>query len=108
MQPQAVPWFENEDFWTAAYPFMFPETSFDRAKAEIPKMVTLMGATKIRSVLDLCCGPGRHSIPLAKDGFDVTAVDRSAFLLSKAKAYAERENVSITWIQDDMRHFVQP
>src|SRR5690349_17239213 len=60
------------------------------------------------ALLDLCCGPGRHSVPLAKQGFTVTGVDRSAFLLGKAKAYGEREQVNVTWIKEDMRRFVQP
>ena len=101
-------WFEDDAFWTAVYPFMFPEDSFDRAIAEIPKIVALTGCPKGSWVLDLCCGPARHSVPLAKHGFNVIGVDRSAFLLGKAKAYAEREHVKATWIQEDMRRFVQP
>jgi SAM-dependent methyltransferase len=58
-------------------------------------------------VLDLCCGPGRYAIPLAKQGFDVTGVDRTAFLLDKAKTYAEQQQVTITWIEEDMRRFVK-
>jgi SAM-dependent methyltransferase len=59
-------------------------------------------------VLDLGCGPGRHSIPLARHGFTVTGVDRTSFLLNKAKAYAEQEQVSVSWVQDDMRRFIKP
>jgi 2-polyprenyl-3-methyl-5-hydroxy-6-metoxy-1,4-benzoquinol methylase len=109
-QPEAesLQWFEDESIWQATYPFLFSEASFQTAAAEIQKIVALTGCASGAPVLDLCCGPGRHAIPFAKSGFNVTGVDRSAFLLSKAKSYAEREQVSITWMQEDMRRFQQP
>jgi SAM-dependent methyltransferase len=33
-------------------------------------------------VLDLCCGPGRHTGALAKRGVAVTAVDRTRFIIN--------------------------
>jgi SAM-dependent methyltransferase len=101
-------WFEDEALWTATYPFMFSEESFERAIADIPKIFALTGCSDGDSVLDLCCGPGRHSVPLAKQAFNVTGVDRSAFLLGKAKTYAEQQHVTVTWIHEDMRRFLQP
>src|SRR5438034_3509508 len=105
---QSFPWFEDEGFWMATYPFMFTEESFERAASEIPKIIALTGCAKGCSVLDLCCGPGRHSVPFAKHGFNVTGVDRSAFLLSKARTYAEKQKVNLMWVHEDMRSFGQP
>jgi len=105
---QSVPWFEDEDFWTATYPFMFPEESFERAASEISKIIALTGCAEGCAVLDLCCGPGRHSVPFTKHGFNVIGVDRSMFLLSKARTYAEKEKVNLTWVHEDMRNFAQP
>jgi SAM-dependent methyltransferase len=101
-----APWFEDEGFWSTSYPFMFPDESFQRAASQVPKIVALAGCNRGDSVLDLCCGPGRHTVPFSKEGFKVTAVDRSSFLLGKATAYAEQERVSVTWVQEDMRRFV--
>ena len=106
MQPS--PWFEDEDFWAATYPFMFPQESFERAASEIPNIMALTGWAGGSSVLDMCCGPGRHSVPFAKHGFKVTGVDRSAFLLSKARTYAEKQKVNLMWVHEDMRSFGQP
>ncbi len=52
-----------------------------------PKSIRLLMAGG-GPVLDLCCGPGRHPAALAKRGFTVTAVDRTAFLLGLARARA--------------------
>jgi 2-polyprenyl-3-methyl-5-hydroxy-6-metoxy-1,4-benzoquinol methylase len=60
-----------------------------------------------KSVLDLCCGPGRCSIALAKRGFSVTGVDKTKYLLNKARAKASAAGVKIEWIQKDMRAFAK-
>ncbi len=62
---------------------------------------------KGRAALDLCCGPGRFSIALAKRRFAVTGVDRTKYLLDKARARARSARVRIEWVQRDMRDFVR-
>jgi SAM-dependent methyltransferase len=99
-------WFEDESLWRETYPFMFPEEEFHLAEEQVEKALTLVGYQG-GDVLDLCCGPGRHSLALAKRGIRVTAVDRSEFLLSKAKAEAARSNLEIEFVLDDMRQFVR-
>jgi SAM-dependent methyltransferase len=98
-------WFEDESLWSEMYSFMFPEERFHLAGEQIEKVLTLVGYQG-GSVLDLCCGPGRHSLALAKHGIRVTAVDRSEFLLSRAKAEAAKLNLEIEFVLDDMRQFV--
>lgn len=100
-------WFEDESFWTATYPFLFSEARFEAAEQHLDNILDLVGIES-GSVLDLCCGPGRSAIPLAQRGFHVTAVDRSPFLLGKAKARAAHENLNIEWIESDMREFERP
>jgi len=46
-------------------------------------------------VLDIGCGPGRFSIPLAKEGADVTAVDIASGMLDRLRQDAREENLSI-------------
>jgi len=100
-------WFEDESFWELVYGHMFPDESFAAAEEQVGRFSELTGSPFSR-VLDLCCGPGRHSIPLAKRGAAVTGVDRSSFLLKKARARAESDNLKTEWIQEDMRTFVRP
>jgi ubiquinone/menaquinone biosynthesis C-methylase UbiE len=89
------------------YPVLFPPKSFDIAQEEVAKLLKLM-EFKGRSVLDLCCGSGRHTIALAQRGFSVTGVDRSAFFLTQAKARAHAQQVEVEWVEADMRQFVRP
>jgi 2-polyprenyl-3-methyl-5-hydroxy-6-metoxy-1,4-benzoquinol methylase len=85
MKPVSSSWFEDENFWESTYPLMFTAERFASAEAEVAELAKLTGSPFGR-VLDLGCGPGRHSIPLARLGARVTAVDRSPFLLEKARA----------------------
>jgi SAM-dependent methyltransferase len=100
-------WFDDDAFWVESYPFMFPEQRFLDATTGADKIVRLASPAG-PAILDLCCGPGRFSVALAAKGFAVTGVDRTAFLLDKARARAETSGVAIEWVQADMRDFVRP
>lgn len=58
-------------------------------------------------VLELGCGTGRISIPMAQAGIDVTGLDLSQEMLEKAKQKASESGVadSLHLIQGDMRQF---
>ncbi|MBN2318061.1 MAG: class I SAM-dependent methyltransferase [Acidobacteria bacterium] len=101
-----IEWFDKDDFWRDLYPFMFPDKRFDDAPVEIEKVLSLV-KPKGKAVLDLCCGPGRCAISLARKGFRVTGVDRAKFLLDKAKTRAKKDGARIEWIEMDMRDFVR-
>ncbi|MCA9712760.1 MAG: class I SAM-dependent methyltransferase, partial [Myxococcales bacterium] len=77
------------------------------AQAEAEQLLELCGVRSGRA-LDLCCGPGRHAIPLAKAGLRVTGVDLSPTLLDKARARAQEAGVEVDWVCRDMREFVEP
>jgi SAM-dependent methyltransferase len=100
-------WFDDDSFWRDLYLFMFPDKRFADAAEEVEKALALTNPPG-NSVLDLCCGPGRCSIALAKRGFSVTGVDRAKFLLDKARSKAKSAGVRIEWIRQDMRDFVRP
>src|SRR5215831_15203354 len=100
-------WFADENFWRDLYSFLFSDSAFADAEEQVEKIIQLTGV-KSGAALDLCCGPGRHIIPLAKRGFQVTGVDRSPFLLEKARTRAVEGNSSIELVRGDMRVFLRP
>lgn len=67
-----------------------------------------MPKDKNSEILELCCGSGRLTIPLAKEGLKVTGVDNSKSMLQQAALKANNENVEITFIEADIRTFDLP
>jgi 2-polyprenyl-3-methyl-5-hydroxy-6-metoxy-1,4-benzoquinol methylase len=59
---------------------------------------------KTKTILDIGCGTGRHSIELAKRGYNVTGVDLSNDQLSRAIKKAEKENVKVDFSIADARN----
>ena len=105
-----VEWFEDESLWTELYPFTFTEERLHAGADEVTKVLALAGLTapEGKAALDLCCGPGRHAVPLAQRGMRVTGVDRTPFLLDRARERARLAGVDIELVQSDMRDFGRP
>ncbi len=92
------------DFFDRLYPHFYvpwltPETTTREVNFICDRLALAPGAR----VLDLCCGHGRHSLELARRGYQVTGLDRSEPALARARAAAEAEGLSIHWLQADMR-----
>ncbi|MEL6483561.1 MAG: class I SAM-dependent methyltransferase [Bacteroidota bacterium] len=62
-----------------------------------------MPKNKEARVLELCCGSGRLTIPLAKEGYDIMGVDFTASMLEKAREKASAEGLEIKFVEADMR-----
>jgi SAM-dependent methyltransferase len=58
-----------------------------------------------RRVLDLACGSGRFTMPLAASGAIVTGGDLSAVMLARARTVAAERALAIEFIQLDLRQF---
>ena len=94
-------WFENDDFWKSMGPTMFGAKRQERAAEEIHGALALLGVEEGAHLLDLCCGPGRHSLELARRGYRVTGVDRNAAYLAGARA----ANQDVEWVESDMLRY---
>jgi SAM-dependent methyltransferase len=84
------------------------EARFEKTPEEIDGLVDIFNAYDIPGeglVLDLACGIGRISVPLAKLGYQVVGFDLSPSYIGFARDYAEREGVSdrTRFIVGDMR-----
>lgn len=100
-------WFGDDELWEAFYPMMFPAKRFADSPRETDEILALAGRSS-GSVLDLACGPARISVLLAQRGFEVTGVDRSPFLLARAKDRAAELGVKLELVHSDMREFHRP
>ncbi len=56
-------------------------------------------------ILELACGTGRVTIPIAKSGFDVTGIDISSNMLNSAAVDAAEAGVKVNFIKGDIRNF---
>jgi SAM-dependent methyltransferase len=71
----------------------------NRTALEIEGLLQLCALTDGAAILDLGCGHGRHSVELAKRGYQVTGLDQSRLFLDKAAERAQRTGVEVEWIQ---------
>jgi SAM-dependent methyltransferase len=107
-RPAFKPWHEDNAFWHARDRFMFSANKCEQAIAELDCVLALLQAPAGASILDLCCGPGRHCVELARRGYAVTAVDRTAAFLDRARRHASQAGFDVEIVQDDMRRFCRP
>jgi len=95
-------WFLEEEFWRTFGPLMFNDDTFASAAEEVNNLIELSGV-RPNQILDLGCGPGRHTLPLAQAGHPVTAVDTSRLLLNQLQESVGELPVEI--VEADMREF---
>lgn len=58
--------------------------------------------------LEIACGTGRITIPIAQHGVEVTGLDISKAMLDEARNKAQQSGLNIEWIEADCRRFVAP
>jgi ubiquinone/menaquinone biosynthesis C-methylase UbiE len=76
------------DFYLRAYA---DDERQDEAAAQAIAAARLAGCPEGGELLDVPCGFGRHSVPLARAGYRVVGVDRSEALLAEARRRAGGE-----------------
>jgi len=59
-------------------------------------------------ILELGCGSGRLTIPIAREGIDIVGVDLSRAMLERARAKASQSGVKVEFVEADMRSFDLP
>jgi len=110
MSSQAI----DDQLWIAARQCMFPPSSFAAGPAEVSACVSLAGTARGSAVLDLACGPGRHTLPLARAGYQVVGVDYSAAYLDELgrrlddEAKGRGRPFDVDLVHCDMREFSRP
>ena len=57
------------------------------------------------TVLELACGTGQLTVPIALEGFPTVGLDQSSAMLDVAKRRASTAGASVEFVQGDMRDF---
>ncbi len=88
----------------------FLESARDRAEPEVETLVKLLseqGANPGVRLLDAPCGIGRHSIPLAGHGYQVTGLDLSPLFIEVATEQSERASLEATFVVGDAQRIAE-
>ncbi len=80
------------------YDLLFPPGEYARFYAEEARRAG-------GPVLELACGTGRLTLPLARDGHEGVGLDASRTMLRTTQARADAEDLGVTVVQADMRAF---
>ena len=70
-----------------------------------PWLMELTAGLEPGTALDLGCGPGRNAIWLARQGFQVTAVDNSTVGLQQARERARHVGVTLQLVDADLMEY---
>src|SRR5215510_5766090 len=91
--------------WDEYAPFYDWENARTLGRRDVPFWRNLALHTGGR-VLELGCGTGRISLPLAKAGVDLVGIDRSAPMLARARARIRRAKIGdrAQLVRGDIRH----
>src|SRR2546426_11227074 len=97
-----APWYESffGDSYLDVYGHQLSAEGAEREASFVERALALNAG---ESLLDLCCGPGRHALLLAQRGLHVTAVDLSQPYLDAAAAGAKRRGIEIQTGRGDKR-----
>jgi SAM-dependent methyltransferase len=89
--------------WSEYYDAIYKRINYEEECNTLIKIFKEKLGVAPKSILDVACGTGGHSIILAKQGYQVTGVDISEAMLKVAKAKARIEKVNVTYVAQDMR-----
>jgi SAM-dependent methyltransferase len=98
----AMPWWE--DYFGELYLRLLEATlAPDQTAREVAGVMTMLKLRPGARILDVGCGQGRHAVPLAGTGYHMTGLDRSTYLLQKAREAADAVSVDVHLVRGDMR-----
>jgi D-alanine-D-alanine ligase len=100
----------SPDWWRQIFNSIYLKTDadivddMDITRKEVDHFSDTLRLSPDDKILDLCCGQGRHSLELARRGFrNVEGLDRSHYLVQRAKAQAKKGGLSLKFREGDAR-----
>ncbi len=95
-----------EEFFDGHAPEYMKNVFTKNTKAEVDFLIEELNLANGSSILDIGCGTGRHSIELARRGYQVTGIDISSGMLAEAKKSAATAGVEVEWVKADASRFI--
>jgi len=99
------------EWWRKLFNALYVKTDGDvvenseNTRREVDFIVSAAAIQPHSSILDLCCGQGRHCLELARRGYrNVMGVDRSRYLIRLAKKRAQNESLQVLFKEGDARN----
>src|SRR3989344_4688208 len=85
LRAQSLMFTENEDYndWLSKTYYQAVDTE-DRLSHEIPDLLKVFTQHNVKTILDIGCGTGDHTIDLARRGFNAVGTDRSHGMIREA------------------------
>jgi D-alanine-D-alanine ligase len=103
------------DWWRTIFNHLYLKTDADVVddqnitRQEVDLLCETFKLAPEDRILDLCCGQGRHVLELARKGFkNIEGLDRSHYLIQKAKSSAKTEGLNIRFREGDARKIPFP
>jgi D-alanine-D-alanine ligase len=103
------------DWWSTVFNSLYLKTDADVVddaritRGEIDLLCKALNLSPDDKILDLCCGQGRHTLELGRRGFRcVEGLDRSHYLIQKAKECAKNEGLGVRFREGDARKLPYP
>jgi D-alanine-D-alanine ligase len=98
----------NPDWWKTLFDEVYLKTDArsvcdeDITRREVDAVCGLLPLRLDHTIVDLCGGQGRHSLELARRGFEqCTVLDYSHVLLEYGREKAQASGVQVTFVQGD-------
>lgn len=98
------------EWWKTLFNSLYLKTDGDVVEnplntvKEVDLLISVTSIQTTDRLLDLCCGQGRHSIELARRGYEyVLGLDRSRYLVRLAKKRTKQLGLKTAFIEGDAR-----
>lgn len=95
-------WFEDL-YNRQIYIDLYSESDTQLARQEVDHIVELLHLEPDQTILDVCCGYGRHAVELAARGYRVTGIDLSEIQIDAAIQRAHAAGVHVDFVVGDAR-----
>jgi len=99
----------KSDWWRRIFNHLYLKTDGDVVDdqritgREIDRVARVLRLGPDEKILDLCCGQGRHTLELARRGYNAEGLDQSHYLIQRARSTAKREGLQVRFREGDAR-----